>query len=32
MTRLLLVILFTGPMKEIPPALNATVEVVGVAA
>jgi len=24
MTRLLLVMLFTGPMKEIPPALNAT--------
>jgi len=26
MTRLLLVMLFTGPMKEIPPGLNATVE------
>ena len=29
MTRLLLVLLFTGPMKEIPPALNATGGAVG---
>jgi hypothetical protein len=26
MTRLLLVMLFTGPMNEMPPGLNATVE------
>jgi hypothetical protein len=30
MTRLLLVILFTGPMKEMPPALKATGGEVGV--
>ena len=31
MTRLLLVTLFTGPMNEMPPGLNATVEGVEVA-
>jgi hypothetical protein len=30
MTRLLVVILFTGPMKEMPPALKATGGEVGV--
>jgi len=29
MTRLLLVMLFTGPMNEMPPGINATVEVGG---
>jgi len=28
-TRLLLVMLFTGPMNEMPPALNATVVTIG---